>query len=249
MITDSNTSSLKVLERVVSRLMKITPDGERARLTVPVLYPSGASAAVEVIFNKENCFVSDIALGQVEAEMHGAASFYDASARKSAERFGVGYDGLSIFKLWSSIEKIESAIITVANASAFAATSAIYKAVEDKDNRKNDELFERVSKLFGRQRVHREKELVGRDAPWPAHNVVDLSNDKSAVFEFVSNNQNSIASKFMMFSDLGKVEDRFILNAVVNKLELIGKKGAMIADVATMVEINAEDQVFLKRAA
>lgn len=121
------------LTKAISRLMKLMPDGDRARISVPILYPSGSSAAVEVVFNSGKCFVTDLALGQMESEMHGADSFYDSAARKAAERFGVKYDGLSVFAAWASIEGIEGAIASVANASVAAAVNSIYKAAEEKE--------------------------------------------------------------------------------------------------------------------
>lgn len=237
------------LSKAISRLMNLTPDGDRSRISVPILYPSGSSAAIEVMFNNGKCFVSDLALGQMEAEMHGADSFYDGSARKAAERFGVRYDGISIFAMWASIDNIEGAIASVANASVAAAVAAIHKAVEEKEKRKNTELFERVSKLFGRDAVSKEEDLIGRDAVWEAHNVVSLPTGKKVVFEFISENQNSIASKYMMFSDLSREPDRYSLTGVVNSIERIGKKGAMLADVSEVIQFSANDLVFLKRAA
>ena len=49
--------------------------------------------------NGDNCFVSDFGFGSMEAEMYGAESFYESNAKKAADRFGVGFDGMgSIFQ-------------------------------------------------------------------------------------------------------------------------------------------------------
>ena len=237
------------LHNAIARLMKITPDGDRARVSVPISYPSGSSAAVEIIFNDGNCFVSDFGLGQMEAEMLGADTYYSAAARKAADRFGVGFDGLSIFKTWASIDRIEGAIMAVSNASAFASGAAIYKAAEEKDRQKNDELFERVSHAFGVNNVAKSYELIGRDAPWDAHNVVLLPTGRRAVFEYVSENQNSIASKFQMFSDLSKSDQNYSLTSVVSNLEKLGRKGVMLADVSTIMALSANDDAYRMRAA
>lgn len=237
------------LDKAVSRLMAIRIDGDRVRVSVPVLYPSGASGAVEIIVNGDNCFVSDLALGQAEAEMSGAVTFYDHCARKSAERFGVGYDGLSIFAVWASIDKIESAIMAVSNASVAAASGAIFRAIDEKEKQKNDELYEKIRKLFGPYNdVARQQEVLGRDAAWPAHNVVTLPNKTKVVFEFVSESQNSIASKYMMFSDLVRVEGHYSLNSVVRSVQRIGKKGAMLADVSHVMQLEASNDEFIARA-
>ncbi|MDE2444993.1 MAG: hypothetical protein KGO94_02370 [Alphaproteobacteria bacterium] len=229
--------------------MKITPDGERARVAVPVLYPSGSSAAVEVVFNAGKCFVTDLALGQMEAEMQGASNFYGDAAKKSVQRFGVGYDGLSIFAIWASLDKIESAIVSVANASVFAASNAIYKAVTEKEKRKNEELFEKIVRVFGKNDVVKDDEVIGRDAVWPAHNIVSLRNNRKAIFEYITPHQNSISGKYMMFSDLAKLEDKYSLTSVVNSIDSLGPKGAMLAEVSEVIQLAASDTEYLKRAA
>jgi hypothetical protein len=91
-------------------------------------------------------------------------------------------------------------------------------------------------------------ELIGRDASWPAHNIVTFTDNRRAVFEFVRENQNSIANKFMMFSDLSRLEDGISLNSVVKSIEAIGKKGSMLADVSNVLSIDADASEFRRYA-
>jgi hypothetical protein len=236
------------LKQAISRLMAVKVDGERARLTVPVLYPSGSGCAVEVITSGEKCFVSDLGFGHMEAEMYGADPYYGICAKSASERFGVGFDGLTVFATWASLDKIEGAISGVANASVQAAATAIFKAVEEKDKQKNSELFEKVRSIFGAPSVTRTAELKGRDAAWLAHNVVLLSDHRRAVFEFVSENTNSISSKFLMFSDLSKRKDEFSLNSVVRSVEKLGGKGTMLADVSNVLSVTDSAAEFIRYA-
>lgn len=236
------------LRLAVSRLMATRVDGERARLTVPVLYPSGGSCAVEIVTSGERCFVSDLAMGHMEAEMYGAHDLYDVCAKAASERFGVRYDGLSVFASWASLDNVEGAIIGVANASAYAATTAIFRAVEEKERQKNYELFEKVQAIFGEASVAKTADLSGRDAQWQAHNVVILRDHRRAVFEFVSEAGSSIASKFLMFSDLSKREGEFSLNSVVKSVESIGKKGSMLGDVSNIIPLTAPHEDFIRFA-
>ncbi len=229
--------------------MPLSGTGERAKIAIPILYPSGSSAAVEVMINGGKCFVSDLALGQMEAEMHGADSFYPVAARKAASRYHVGFDGLSIFATWASLDNIEAAILGVSNASVFAASNAVYRAVEDKERKKNDAVYEKVARVFGAPYVARHAEISGENASWEAHNVVTFSKGRIGVFEFVSANQNSIASKFMMFSDLSKLEDKYTLTSVVSSITGIVGKAAMLQDVSEVLQIDADDEYFLRRAA
>ena len=146
------------------------------------------------------------------------------------------------------MEKIEAAITAVSNASVFSASNAIYKAAEEKDRHRNTELFEKVVQVFGNKYVAKAAELKGRDAVWDAHNVVILPSGRKAIFEYVSESQNSIASKFMMFSDLAKADHGFSLTSVVSNIERIGKKGSMLADVSTILALAANDDEYRTRA-
>jgi len=232
----------------VKRLMDVRVDGESARLTVPAIYPSGASASVEITINGDKCFVSDIGLGHMEAEFQGAEDFYAASARNAAQRFGVGFDGFSVFASWASMDRIESAISLVANASTQAAASALFSAEREKDRRVQEQIYDKISGIFGPNLVNKTMDISGRDATWTAHNVVAFPNRSLVVFEFVRESQNSVANKFMMFSDLAKIDNGPTLNSVVKSLDRIGKKGSMLADVSNVIELTANDEAFRRLA-
>jgi hypothetical protein len=237
------------LDQAVRRLMSVTVEGERAQVTVPAVYPSGAGSCVDIVLNGDKCFVSDMALGQTEAEMFGATDFYDNAAKAASSRYSVGYDGLSVFAFWASIDNVESAISLVATASVAAATAAIMRASEEKERRTHSELYERVTHIFGEAKVAKIMELTGRDATWTAHNVV-RTNDEGhiAVFEFVSDSTLSVSSKFLMFSDLAKKKGKFSLNSVVSDISRVKGKTAMLADVSQILESNAPESDFIRYA-
>lgn len=236
------------ISKATSRLMAVSIERDRARVTVPVVYPSGSSCVVEIVINGDKCFVSDLGLGRLETEMQGADEFYDYAARRSSEYFHVKYDGFSVFAIWASLDKLETAITAVSNASAQAVSAAIQKSLEERQKSKNAELFERTKRIFGEQFVARKADVAGRDAKWEVNNFVQLKNGKQAVFEFVSESQNAIANKFMMFSDLVKGETNISLNSVVLNISRMGKKGAMLSDVSNMVEMAANDDEFARLA-
>lgn len=235
------------LSQAVSRLMSVNVDGDSARLTVPVTYPSGSTCTVEIILNGDKCFVSDLALGHMEAELHGADEFYGPAAKKAAGNYGVSYDGMSVFAIWGSIDRVESAVTAVANASASAAAAAILRAAEERHKQCNFEVYERILAIFPPASVTKTMVLYGNEADWEAHNVVTLP-DRRAVFEFVSESQISIASKFMMFSDLSRASQSISLNSVVKNVERIGKKGAMLADVSNVIPLDASRDEYVRFA-
>ena len=120
------------IEEAAAGLISVRADGDRARISLPLLYPSGSGSAVEVMVNGDNCFVSDFGFGAMEAEMYGAESLYESSAKKAADRFGVGFDGMSIFKTWTSLGRLDAAVVAVANASVQAATAGDHERVGGK---------------------------------------------------------------------------------------------------------------------
>ena len=236
------------IEKAISRLVSSRVEGGRARIAMPVLYPSGAGAAVEVTINGDSCFVSDIALGFTEAEMYGASGFYDSAAKKASERFGVGFDGFSVFAVRSSLDRIEGAIVAVANASVNATAGAIFRAVEEKEKKVNVELFERLTRVFGPKSITRQREIKGREVLWSAHNVVSVGAEKLAIFEYVNDNSISVSSRFIMFSDLARAGGIASLNSVVSDLGRIGPKARMLADVSNVMPFSATDAEYIAYA-
>lgn len=236
------------IAEAVSKLVSTSIDGGRVRISLPVLYPSGAGSAVEIMINGEKCFVTDFGFGLMEAEMYGAEEFFDSAARKSAARFGVGFDGASVFALWADLSRLEGAIAGVANASVQAAGASIMRAVEEKEKRTNREVYERVVEYFGARSVVREQDLSGKEDVWTAHNVVIIPGRKKAVFEFVTDNANSIANKFIMYSDLSRIENTYSLNSVVRSIPSIGKRGSMLADVSNVLSLDSPRELYLRYA-
>mmetsp|Transcript_27439 Transcript_27439/g.50593 ORF Transcript_27439/g.50593 Transcript_27439/m.50593 type:complete len:221 (-) Transcript_27439:350-1012(-) len=217
-------------------------------MNVPVMYPSGATTTVEIEMNGGNCWVSDMGHGLVEAEYMGAQGFYTKSAKDVAGQHGVQFDGNSIFALWVPVARLESAIVCVANSSCQAAQSAIQSASEQKATKKNDQIFERIQAVFGKNIVSKSADIQGRHAQWDAKNVVIFPDRRKAVFEFMTGNSISVSSKFLMFSDILKANDGVSLNAVVSKANQLNSKGQMIADVANIIEFTATDQEFMQVA-
>lgn len=246
MITDRG--KLKdVVTQAISRLVSARLIGEAVTVSLPVSYPSGAFAGVSVSVSGDRCFVSDCAIGLREAEMACAADFYDSSAKESAQWFGVGYDGASVFAASAPLDRIEGAIVAVANASVHAVSNALASAAETKDRATNNAVYDIVSEIFGKQNVTKKMEIAGRDASWDAHNVLSQKG-QITIFEFVSDHSNSIASKFLMFSDLVKLESPPSLVSIVNSIEKLGPKGSMLSDVSNVVALNADRETFRRYA-
>lgn len=146
--TFDTTDQMQIVRRALERIASVSdPDG-RIMVSVPVMYPSGATSTVEVQINRGKCWVSDQGFGLVEAEYLGATEYYPKAARDAAEAYGVQFDGNAVFALWVPISRIEAAIVCVSNASNRAASEAIRVASEQKSSRRNDEIFERSTRIM-----------------------------------------------------------------------------------------------------
>ncbi|MBC6404092.1 MAG: hypothetical protein GDA39_03560 [Hyphomonadaceae bacterium] len=103
----------------------------------------------------------------------------------------------------------------------------------------NDEVFDRVIRVFGEESVAKSAEIKGRSTAWKAHNVVTLPSRHLAIFEYMTEHHNSVSNKFFMFSDIRKAHETISLNAVVADVALLGPKTQIVADVANLISINA----------
>lgn len=245
------TSNQVLVERVreaVARLAGAREMDGRVVVDLPIMYPSGAMVVVQVERNGDKVLASDMGYGLVEAELSAAEEFYGVSATRAAEEFSVGFDGYAIFALWVSIDRLESAIVCVGNASSRAAAEAVRRASDIQSRSQNERIFDRIAKVFGKKSVARKTEIPGRHASWDAHNVIVFPDRRRAVFEYMTNHANSISNKFMMFSDIKAVDDSISLNSVVKSLDDLGEKAQLVGDVANIVPMRATDDQFRRFA-
>lgn len=247
----SSTTNKNLIARVkeaLARIASVRESDGRVLVDLPIMYPSGAMAVVEVVRNRDKFWVSDMGHGLLEAEFMAADPYYGRVARKIAEEFSVDFDGNAIFALWVSEGRLEAAIICVANASNKACSEAIRQASEVHARRQNERIFSRIVKVFGERFVTKSAPINGAHASWEAHNVVVLPKDRRAVFEFMSGHPNSVSNKFLMFTDIQKAHPNFALNAVVHSVSELDEKAQIVGDIANIVEINASDDIYKQYA-
>ena len=241
----------KRVSDALSRIVRVKRDGEKLTINLPILYPNGNGSAVEITPNGDKLFVSDMGLGHFEAEFSGASSYYDAQANSAASRYGIRYDGHSVFAVKVSMHQLEAAIGAVANASVQAATEAIHKSVEDTSRRWNEDVFDRLKSVFDNSLISKTADISGFRDTWEAHNVVTLRSGGVAIFEFVSAHTNSVSNKFMMFSDIANSNeaDAISLNGVVEDIPAFNKaRGSMLGDIAEIVALDATNDDFRRAA-
>jgi len=140
------------MDRVRNALQRIASvrelDGKIA-VSLPVMYPSGATVVVEVERNDDRYWVSDMGYGLVEAEMSGAQTFYGKIASRIADDFGIGFDGNAMLALWVASPRLEAAITCVANASNRACSEAILQHRGKEQTPKREDFRPRQSCVRG----------------------------------------------------------------------------------------------------
>ena len=152
MVTDRDTFR-DIVTQAVARLVSTRLIGEAVTVSLPISYPSGAFAGVKVSLSADRCFVSDAAIGLREAEMACAGDFFDSTAKEAAERFGVSFDGASVFAASAPLDRVDGAIVAVANASVNAVSKALAHAAEAKERITNNVVFDIVADIFGKSNV------------------------------------------------------------------------------------------------
>ena len=246
--TEKDTQAVDRVRQALSRITAVRGLGGRLVVDVPVMYPSGATVVVEIERNNDKYWVSDMGHGLIESEFVAAQDFFKSAARAASEEFGVGFDGNAIFALWVSENRLEAAIICVANASNSACSEAIRSASEAKGRKENEKIFERITSVFGTKAVAKSADIQGRHAQWQAHNVVVLQDRRQAVFEAMSMHATSISSRFLMFSDIKSADVSISLNVMVKDIEQLDEKAQMVGDLANIIAINATDDEIRKYA-
>lgn len=248
MSTYADDIAEKRVREALARIASVRDLDGRTVIDVPIMYPSGATAVVDIERNGDRYWVSDMGRGHIECEMSGAQSFYSGIARRVADEFGIGFDGDAMFALWVPSANLEGAIVCVANASNQASSEAVRQAVQAKSRLQSERIFDRVRSLFGDKLVARSADIAGRHARWEAHNVVLFPDGHRAVFEYMTAHPNSVSAKFLMFSDLKAADQSISLNAVVRDIKSLDDKGQIVADVGNILQISTGDEQFVRYA-
>ena len=77
-----------VVDAVAKEIVTTEHFGSASLIKVPLMYPSGATAVVQITHAQGRFFVTDMGMGHQEAEMIGASILYNNSAKPLAEHFG-----------------------------------------------------------------------------------------------------------------------------------------------------------------
>ncbi|WP_156387535.1 hypothetical protein [Methylobacterium sp. Leaf399] len=230
--------SVPLAEAVDIAVRKIVRADHRqggSHVTMPIRYPSGASAVLEITQTGDRCFINDMGLGFLEAEMIGATRQYERHARIIAEDTGIRYDGRSFFVAEVPTKKLAGAMTLVADSSHRCASFAALKAAERAETDIRQNVFDRMISLFGADHVRRDSPFIGASGhEWKVPFLIDLDHGR-AVIEAISPHSGSIAFTVMRLSDISRLETPPPRLVVVNDKRKLGDMLGVVSPVSTAV--------------
>lgn len=212
-----------------------TPDG--SRVPTHCVYPSFERVSVFVAKVGDGFKVHDSGGAFRAAWAHGRDEGLIVRAiNTEARRFGLEVVGQSLVADVQSQEWLTSAIITVANASSFAANAAVSRIVKAAEEALVDKMETQLTEAFGRSAVSRDVEVLGRSGGKRRFDFALRSGDTSILINGVAPHGGSIASKYVSFADADGLASQKI--ATFDR-ELDTDDVALLQQVATIVPLRS----------
>lgn len=204
------TSIEEIGQDVARAMVRVSTRDGAARISTPVLFPSGSCIGVEISRHKDGFLVSDMGGAAVEADMLGGARQFARIARDVAERFGVRFDKHMIFDLAVPQEELTVAVIAVSNAAKSAVETTMQQIAAREPVDMRALLWTRLETVFSGARVLRNAKLRGSSEEWTFDAVLQIG-DRQTLFEVVTPHANAVSSavtKFLDIRDLGNAAPR-----------------------------------------
>ncbi len=219
-------------------------------ISMPVLYPSGASVVLEVTMQDGVFLVCDRGGGAQEAELMGAMRYFKKEAQRISEHAGIRFNGHDMFVIEVPPEALQGAMKVVANCSQEAAAQAAYKAAERTESDAKEVLFARLSSIFGKKDVSKDAEVLGASNHAWKVSVLLSGQPRLGMFEPVSNSYVSVVGTTAKFYDFANLEHPPLRIAVVKSRASIGDFfGVVSAASNRVIELSASNDQFKRLVA
>ena len=237
-----------VVDAVAKEIVTTEHFGSASLIKVPLMYPSGATAVVQITHAQGRFFVTDMGMGHQEAEMIGASILYNNSAKPLAEHFGIRFDNQAFFVAEASRDQLASAVTIVANCSTDAASMSALKAAERRFEEDSDVLYRRLVRVFDKAEIIRDAEFVGSSThKWPVSAIVKRGSN-IALFEPVNKHHTSVINAAVKFNDISRLENPPQRIAVVKVKDELGNYLNLLRQAADVVEYKVPDETIIKLA-
>lgn len=233
------------VEEAVKKLVRIEEFIGATLVSMPVLYPSGASVMLEISGDHDQYFVSDRAGGYLEAELMGGQRIYAREAARAASGAGIGFDGRNMFFAEAQMSSLPAVMKVVAHCSQIAANSCALRMSEKIKSDIGQRLYERLVAVFSEPRVARDVEVVGASThDWRVSAVVSGPH-KKVVFDAVTPHPTSAVWTAAKFGDIARLDPPPSRVAVVSSRKDVGDMIGVISPSATaIIELTASNDAF-----
>ena len=241
-LTDAVNSAIK-------KLVTVEHFHAGSVVSLPVMYPSGASVTLEVALQAGRVFVSDRGGAHQEAEFLGATRYFMREAARLAQEAAIRFDGHDMFVAEAPIERLAGAMTVVATCSANAANATAFRAAERAERHARSELYDRLAAVYGPSGFEREVELVGSGShKWRVDAQVKRSHS-SAIFDSVTRSYVSVVGTAAKFHDIGRLEAPPRRIAVVtSEQDVISWIGVLAGASDAVIEMHAANDRFTTAA-
>jgi hypothetical protein len=244
----------KPLSHTVDEAIKRLVSAEHFRagsiVSMPVMYPSGASVVLEILSQAGRIFITDRGGAYQEAEFAGATRTFSREAEKVAADAGIKFDGRDMFVAEVPVDRVDGAMVVVAACSAQAAAITALRAAERDEKFAKEALFDKLTDVFGINGFERDAKLVGAsNHSWRVDAIV--RHDSSlAIFNSVTKRYISAAGTAAKFHDLARLEFAPKRVAVVSSKTDIGDWYGVISSASdAILEMGAANDQFFQLGA
>lgn len=237
------------VEAAARSLVSVVHGDRRSTVSLPIVYPSGTVAAVEVTRVGSDQFeITDCGLAYVETEMIGGEHLFARNAAAVAERFEVSAGKRTIY-FAANLEQLAGAMADVAAASVQVAHRVCERIAQRSESEIEERLYQKLVNVFGKPKVEQDATISGASAhKWRVSALVHLDGRQMA-FEAVSNHHSSVYSSATMFHDLSLLDRKPVPIAVVRDKRAMGDYLRILAQAANVIQDDAAEDTLKGLAA
>ena len=213
-----------MIDALENALLQVVESGETSRVSTTTLLPSGAMASVVVRPTGNGTFlVSDDGAGRTDMLTLGHAGLTGSDRRRGdsiANRLGLIFDGTGFAVREVTADQLAGAIVFVAEATRDWASVAVDNAVKRSRIDMSKRVEDRIRAIAPNARITRESEVTGASAKRHKFDLVmELGQDRKAVFEFVSPNSNSLSAAHLKLFDVRNAHGDWPREVITERLE------------------------------
>ena len=247
MMMEIDRSFIKNIDAAIAKLVTAEHFRAGTLVSMPILYPSGASVVLELSMQKSTVFVSDRGGGYQEAEFLGATRHFQREADRVAQEFGIRFDGRDMFVAEVPLDRIDGAMAATASASAQAVVMTAMKAAERQERHAKEAMFAKLTSAFGADGFARDIELIGAsNHRWRVDAMVERSGGR-ALFSSVTKSYISAAGTAAKFGDFARLEIPPRRVSVVSSIASLGDWYGVVANASdNIVELTADNDQYVK---